>query len=156
MSVLQNATRLTTNRRKGSAMSGELNLFSLIGDVSFDKKGIFHESDEAEKQYNKYMVELMLSQHPDCILYVNELNRRPFLSKKMHHDYLFHSLPKRKRFAKLSKPVADADVEIIKEVFGYSTEKAQQVLPLFSPEQMEKMRQSRFTGGVLQKKKATK
>jgi hypothetical protein len=75
------------------------------------------------------------------------------MPKKWHHDYLFHTLAKRKRFGgKLAKPTTSEDVEVIQEVFGYSKEKAEQVLQFFTPEELIEMKASRFTGGLTKKK----
>lgn len=125
----------------------KLGLFDMIGDVSFDKKGLFHQSDEAERVYNIFMTNLLLSQHADCLLHINELNCRPWMSKKMHNDYLLHSLSKRRRFAKLAKPEVIEDIDLIQEIYGMSRSRAMQVLNLLSADQLAEMKASRYTGG---------
>lgn len=94
----------------------------------------------------------MLSQHADCILHINELNKRPYMSKRMHHDYLTKVLSKRKRFARLSKPTTTAEIELIQEVFSYSKEKALAVRDLFSDDDIATMRASRERGGISKKR----
>ena len=40
-----------------------------------------------EKDYNPFLVNRALSQHKDCVLFANEMNRRHFTDKKMQFDF---------------------------------------------------------------------
>ena len=44
-----------------------------------------------------FMVNNAISYYMDCILFANEMNMNAHLEKRMHYDYLFHSLRKMKR-----------------------------------------------------------
>ena len=103
--------------------------------------------DISEKAYNPYMVNRSLSYHYDTVLLANEMNRRHFLDKKLQNDFLIHTVRKKKRFAKWIKPLSSSDLEVVKEYYGYSNEKARQVLPLLNDDQMGQLRQRIFKGG---------
>jgi hypothetical protein len=90
-----------------------------------------------ESDYTPFIVNKALAQHIDCIFYVNEMNINCHLDKKMQYDYLFHSLRRYNRgYQKWYKNTESSDLQLIKEYYNYSTDKAKQVLPLFSKEDL--------------------
>ncbi len=91
----------------------EPSLFEYLSDLGTDKKYLFDE--EINKNYVPFMINRGFGQHIDTILLANELNKRSGLSKLMHHDFLFYSVEKRKRYGKWAK--ADLpDEELVKFV----------------------------------------
>ncbi len=104
--------------------------------------------DEAsEKAYNPFMINRTLSYHYDTVLLANEMNQRAHLDKKLQNDFLINTVRKKRRFAKWMKPLSSDDLEVVKEYYGYSNEKARQVLPLLNDEQVGQLRQRIFKGG---------
>lgn len=104
--------------------------------------------DEAtEKAYNPFMINRTLSYHYDTVLLANEMNQRAHLDKKLQNDFLINTVRKKKRFAKWAKPISSDDLEVVKEYYGYSNEKARQVLSLLNDAQMGQLRQRIFKGG---------
>lgn len=104
--------------------------------------------DEAtEKAYNPFMINRTLSYHYDTVLLANEMNQRAHLDKKLQNDFLINTVRKKRRFAKWAKPISSDDLEVVKEYYGYSNEKARQVLPLLNDTQMGQLRQRIFKGG---------
>jgi len=103
-----------------------------------------------EKEYNPFLVNRALSQHKDCVLFANEMNRRHFIDKKMQFDFLLNTVRSMKRpFAKWAKPeAANDDLECIKLVYGLSDSKARDALRLLSKEQIQKIKEETFTGGL--------
>jgi len=83
-----------------------------------------------EKDYVPFVINKCLSYFPDTIFYSNQMNQMSFLDKKMQYDYYIHSISKRKRFSKWIKPEENSDIEIIKEVYGYSDARAREVVDL--------------------------
>lgn len=78
--------------------SSESELFKIIDNITLDKKDILVGIDG---DYSKYMVDTALSQHVDCISYVNAMNiLGGGLSDQMHHDYYKLTIPKEKRYGK--------------------------------------------------------
>lgn len=125
------------------------NIFDFIKDVSQEKRNIYDLNPElADKIYSKFMTDLMLSQHADCIMIVNELNCRPNIPKRRHYDFLLHRLPMRKRFAKTAKPSVGVRVQLIMDAYNYSTQKALEVLDLFDDAGFDAMRESLRIGGM--------
>ena len=59
----------------------------------------------------------------------------------MHYDYLLHSISKRKRYSKWVKPEENKDIEVIKEIFGYSDQRAREVLDLLPMDKIHELNQ---------------
>ena len=75
------------------------------------------------------------------------MNSRPHLDKKMQFSFLINNIRPRKRFNKWIKAEKIEAIEVIKEYYGYSTEKARQVLPLLNDEQLDYLRTKLIKGG---------
>jgi hypothetical protein len=70
-----------------------------------------------------------------------------FADKKMQYDYLLNAIRAKKRFAPWQKKIQDADVDLVKQAYSLSEKKALELLPLLSPEKLETIRKTQFTGG---------
>lgn len=123
-----------------------MNPFEFVNAICDTKQDLIVD-DISEKAYNPFMVNRSLSYHYDTVLLANEMNRRHFLDKKLQNDFLINTVRKKKRFAKWVKPISPNDLEVVKEYYGYSNEKARQVLPLLNDDQMGKLRQRVYKGG---------
>jgi hypothetical protein len=75
------------------------------------------------------------------------MNSRPHLEKKMQFSFLINTIRPRKRFNKWIKAEKIESIEVIKEYYGYSTEKARQVLPLFDDSKLDYLRTKLIKGG---------
>lgn len=104
--------------------------------------------DTAEKQYNAFMVNRALSMGADTVIYANEMNSRPHLDRRLQYDFLINIIRARKRFNKWIKAETVDAVEVVQEYYGYSTEKAIQVLPLLSEADIETMKKRIRKGGL--------
>ena len=105
--------------------------------------------DLTEKDYNPFLVNRALSQHKDCVLFANEMNRRHFTDKKMQFDFLLNTVRSMKRpFAKWVKAEKNDDLECVKLVYSLSDSKARDALRLLSKEQIQKLKEQTFTGGL--------
>lgn len=103
--------------------------------------------DESEKDYNAFMVNRGLSWFQDTVLYANIMNQYHHLDKKLQNDFFINSIRKRKRFSKWEKPSMNKDMEVVKEYYGYSNEKAKQVYSLLTNEQIESIKKKVDKGG---------
>lgn len=83
----------------------------------------------------------------DCVLRVNEINRRPWLANKLQHDYLINIIPKRKRYLKWTKGEKDEYIQIIQETYQYNYKKAIDVLDCLTLDQLEILKKELETGG---------
>ena len=123
-----------------------MNPFDYVNAICDTKQNLI--IDEAtEKAYNPFMINRTLSYHYDTVLLANEMNQRAHLDKKLQNDFLINTVRKKRRFAKWAKPLSSDDLEVVKEYYGYSNEKARQVLPLLNDDQMGQLRQRIFKGG---------
>jgi hypothetical protein len=75
------------------------------------------------------------------------MNRYHHLDNKLQFSFLINTVRKRKRFSKWAKPANLNNIEVVKEYYGYSNEKARQVLTILSKEQIEELRMKVYKGG---------
>lgn len=127
-----------------------MNPFEFLNDINYGKKDIMVD-DLVEKDYNPFMVNRGLSYFNDTILMANEMNINYHLDNRLQFDFLINIVRKRKRFSKWLKPTVENDVEVVKEYYGYSNEKARQVLPLLSSEQINGLKKKVSQGGTKRK-----
>ena len=123
-----------------------MNPFDYVNAINETKKDIMVD-DLAEKSYASFTVNRSLSYFSDTVLIANEMNRYHHLDKKLQFHFLINIVRKRKRFSKWNKPELVSDVEVVKEYYGYSNEKARQVLPLLSSDQIMNLREKVYKGG---------
>lgn len=123
-----------------------MNPFEYVNSINYTKKDIM-EDDIAEKAYNSFMVNRSLSYFQDTILAANEMNRLHTTDKKLQYHFFINIVRKRKRFSKWYKPEIENDIEVVKEYYGYSTEKARQALALLSSTQLNELKQKVSKGG---------
>jgi hypothetical protein len=103
--------------------------------------------DIAEKQYNAFMVNRGLSYFHDTTLMANEMNLNAHLDNRLQFDFFINIVRKKKRFSKWNKPETVSDVEVVKEYYGYSNEKARQALTLLTKDQIEVLKKKVYKGG---------
>ena len=103
--------------------------------------------DISEKDYNAFIINRGLSMYQDTILFANEMNKYHHLDARLQYDFFINIIKKRKRWSKQIKPQDIDNLELIKEYYGYSNEKAKSVLPLFSNEELEILKQRIYKGG---------
>ena len=123
-----------------------MNPFTFLNSINDTKQDIM-EDDLTEKAYNPYMVNRSLSYFPDTVCIANEMNRYHHIDNKLQYHFLINIVRKRKRFSKWIKPDLDSDIEVVKEYYGYSNEKARQVHNLLTSEQIKELRKRVNKGG---------
>ena len=122
------------------------NPFQYLNAINDTKQDLMVD-DLAEKSYNSFMVNRGLSYFKDTVLFANEMNRHHHLDSRLQFDFLINIIRKRKRFSKWIKPDTASDVEVVKEYYGYSNEKARQVLTLLSTENINELKHKVAKGG---------
>ena len=123
-----------------------MNPFEYVNAINYTKKNIMID-DITEKAYAPYMVNRQLSYFPDTVLAANEMNRNHHLDNRLQFDFFINIIRKRKRFSKWYKPETISDLDAVKKYYGYSNEKARQVLTLLSPEHINELKRKVTTGG---------
>ena len=123
-----------------------MNPFEYLTAINDTKKDIMVD-DIAEKEYNAFIINRGLSMYPDTILFANEMNIHHNLDHRLQYDFFINIIRKNKRWSKWIKPQEVTNIELIKEYYGYSNEKAKSVLSLFSAEQIADLKQRIYKGG---------
>ena len=120
------------------------NPFDFIKSISSTKNNIM----ENEKDYNAFMVNRGLSYFPDTVIYANEMNKFHHLDNRLQYLFLINIVRKRNRFSKWNKSVESENINAIKRYYNYSNEKARDVLPLLSNENLNTIRGRINYGGI--------
>ena len=124
----------------------KMNPFEYVKAINTSKKDIMVD-DLAEKEYPAFLVNRSLSYFQDTILYANEMNIQHHIDSRLHFDFFINIIKKKNRFSKWLKPTEIDNIEIIKEYYGYSNEKAKSVLALFGQNEIDALRQRIYKGG---------
>jgi len=123
-----------------------MNPFEYSKAINLTKKDIMVD-DLAEKEYNSFLVNRSLSFFPDTVLYANEMNINHHIDARLQFDFFINIIKKRKRFSKWTKATEIENLEVIKEYYGYSDDKAKSVLNLFSNEELLTLKNRIYKGG---------
>ena len=118
--------------------------FEFIKSISSSKKDIM----ENEKDYNAFMINRGLSYFPDTVIYANEMNKFHHLDNRLQYQFLINTIRKRNRFSKWNKSIESKNINAIKKYYNYSNEKARDVLPLLSNENLNTIRGRINYGGI--------
>jgi len=120
--------------------------FDYVNDITYGKKGIMVD-DLAEKDYNAFIINRSLSYHNDTVLFANEMNIHHTIDSRLQYEFFINIIRKKKRWSKWMKPSEVSNIELIKEYYGYSNEKAKSVLSLFNDEQINELKNRIYKGG---------
>ena len=132
-----------TNINEGSK---SVNLMQ--GCTADDSSGAL-DSTSIDKQYVSFMINRGLSYFNDTILLANEMNRHHGIPAKMQYDFYKGLVRPRKRFSKWAKKEDDsADVKLLMTHYGYSSDRAREILPLLSKENISSIKAIHNKGGV--------
>jgi hypothetical protein len=118
-----------------------------LNSINYDKVNLMDNDTEAIRQYPPYIINRCFSGFMDTVLYANEMNMASHLDSKMQYDFYINSIRKRKRFSPWLKKDHLKDLEIVKQYYGYSNEKAKTALGLLTKEQLEFIKSKLNVGG---------
>ena len=118
-----------------------------LNSINFNKDNLIEEDPSTIKNYAPYIINRCLSGNIDSILFANEMNKYSFLDKDMQYSFYLNTLRKKKRFSPWLRKDKVTDLEIIKQYYGYSNEKASNALKILTPEQINFIKQRLETGG---------
>lgn len=119
-----------------------------LNSINYSKKNLIDEDPDVEKKYPAYIINRCMSGHLDAIMYANEMNLYHNLSSKLQYDFLLNILRSKKRFSPWVKKEELKNLDYVKRYYGYSDEKAKQVLPLLSKEQLTFIQEKLERGGL--------
>jgi hypothetical protein len=121
----------------------KIDTFLIFQDLSSCKKNIAGEwkrefGEFPSKQYSKFFADMLAACSKDLIFLAEEMNERPSIPPEMHHLFYFHSIPGRRRFAKLFKEDKSRSeaISALSDYFGWARGEASKNLAMFSQEEI--------------------
>ena len=120
-----------------------------LNSINFTKKNLM-DSDDKDwvKKYPAFIINKILSGFQDTIMLVNEVNRNHFLDKDMQYSFLLNSIRSKKRFSPFLRASKLKDIDLVKEYYGYSNEKAKTVLDILTKDQLKLIKEKLYKGGT--------
>ena len=119
-----------------------------LNSINFTKQNLIEEDPDAISKYPPYIVNRCLSGHLDCIMFANEMNKFPNLDKDLQYSFYLNTLRKKRRFSPWLRKDKVTDLEIVKQYYGYSNEKASNDLKILTNEQINFINQRLDIGGT--------
>jgi len=121
--------------------------FDFINAINLTKKNLF-EDPLAKKDYVPFIINRGLSYFPDTVLYANEMNRCSGIPEDWQFSFFLNTISKKKRFSKWHKKDAETEsLSLVKEYFGYSSERAKEALSILTDEQLVMIKEKLYKGG---------
>jgi hypothetical protein len=122
--------------------------FDFLNAINFTKEDLFEKDPQAAKDYNAFLINRGLSYFPDTIFYANQMNQQSGLDKDMQFFFFLNIISKKKRFSKWSKKDPETEtLQLVKEYYGYSSEKATEALKVLSEENLIMIKEKLYKGG---------
>jgi len=118
-----------------------------LNSINQTKKNLIDEDPSIEKKYPSYIINRCFSGHLDAIMFANEMNKYNFLPKRMQYDFFINTLRVKKRFSPWIRKDEIKNLNYVKRYYGYSNEKAKQILKILSKEQLNFIKSKFETGG---------
>ena len=123
-----------------------MKLFDYVNSINDTKQDLMVD-DTSEKIYNSFTINRTFSYFKDTAVLANVMNQYHHIDNKLQYHFLLNIIRKKKRFSKWMKPDVDRDLEVVKEYYGYSNEKAKQVMGLLRKDQINVLRKKVYKGG---------
>ena len=118
-----------------------------LNSINFTKEDLLKDDPDVINKYPPYIINRCLSGHLDCILFANEMNINHHLDKDLQYYFYLNTLRKKKRFSPWLRKDKVTDLEIVKQYYGYSNEKALNALRILTPDQINFIKQRLDIGG---------
>ena len=120
-----------------------------LNSINFTKKDLMKSEDKDwVKKYPAFIVNKILSGFQDTIMLVNEVNRNHFLDKDMQYWFLLNSIRSKKRYSPFLRASKLKNIDLVKEYYGYSNEKAKTVLDILTKDQLKLIKEKLYKGGT--------
>jgi hypothetical protein len=119
-----------------------------LNSINYTKKSVMDTDDPAwERKYPAYIVNKCMSHHMDTVMYANEMNMCQHIDNKLQYDFFINTVRSRKRFSPWDKKQKMNDLDVVKQYYGYSNEKARQALNILTPDQLNVIKNKLNKGG---------
>jgi hypothetical protein len=116
--------------------------------INFSKENLVDEIPENISSYNPYVINKCVAGHLDTILFANEMNQHPYISKDMQYTFYLNSLRKKKRYSPWIKKNDADNLALVKEYYGYNDKKALEALRVLNREEINFIKQRLNKGGT--------
>ena len=123
-------------------------LGDFLNSINQTKVNIMDEDALTEKEYPPFVVNRTLSYFLDTIMYANEINTHHHADNKLQFDYLLNSIRSKRRFSRWLKPDENKNLDVIKEHYGYSNQKAKDALNILTEDQLSLLNERMEKGGL--------
>ena len=124
------------------------NPFLYINNITNYKKDLFKDNPLADKDYAPFIVNRGLGYFPDTIMQANMMNRYGDIPRSWQYYFLLNTITKGKRFSKWHKAEKQTEsLKLVMEYYGYSPEKARQVMDILTTDQMSIIKERLNKGG---------
>ena len=124
-----------------------MELKDYLNSINTTKKNLLQEDPDLEKKYPAYIINRCMSGHLDTILLANEMNINSHLDPKLQYDFFINIVRPKKRFAPWLRKDKLNSLELVKEYYGYSDEKARVALKILTDEQLNYIAKRMDRGG---------
>ena len=126
----------------------EYKLTDYLTAINWSKKKLMDTGDETwEKKYPSYIINKGLSYFSDTVMMANEMNRLHHASKHMQFSFLINTIRSQKRYSKWLKASKIKDLDVVKQYFGYSNNRAREALSLLDKKQIDYIKDKLYKGG---------
>ena len=126
----------------------------IIPSILQTKKEVITQENEGD--YVPFVVNKALSFHKDCVLFVNQMNLYPGTDRLLQYHFLLNTIRGYKRpYQQWLKRETIEDLEVIKQYYHYSNDKAKDTLAVLSHGQIDEIRKKLDKGGLNAKSKRT-
>ena len=114
--------------------------------INYTKENLMLVDPLSESKYPPFIVNKSLSYFTDTVLHANEMNRYAHLDNRLQYDYYIHAVRKRKRFSRWDKNEKSEKFDLLKEYYGCSDRKINEVMDLISDEELSTIKELVDTG----------
>jgi len=119
------------------AENNKVNIFDAITNINQGKEEAWEELKEV---YNPYMVNKILSMNNETIFAADETNQMR-VPAELQYLFLFHIVPKKRRWSKYIKPKKDKLVDDIAKFYKVCREEARLYLKSLTPDQIKEIQE---------------
>lgn len=125
--------------------------FDFINTINSVQKNDLMADPAAEAHYVPFVINRSLSYFADTIAQAQAMNLVGFLPNKLQYHYLLNTVRPSKRFAKWAKKEVNEDLDVVKQYYGFSNEKAIQALRVLTQQQINIIKTKLEKGGLDEK-----
>ena len=110
-------------------MSNPYELKHYLNAINYTKEDLVKSDDQMwAKKYPAYITNKIMSAFPDTLMLSNEMNRCHHLDKDIQFQFYINSVRKKKRFSPFIRASKLKDIDLVKEFYGFSNDKAKDAL----------------------------